>query len=149
MLLFGGGLENALTGEVLTVVANILVVMLIVLALSTWMNNIVAAVVTFIYSNVVGGIIVTIHRFADQGVIGNDIVKAIFDVLYWVVPHPLTSSAAGDFIRAQMSLSGGPVSSQITASIPPASGLGDIAWWAVTMVFFCGLLYYAVRRRQV
>ena len=59
MLLFGGGLENALTGEILAVVANVLVVMLIVLALSTWMNNIVAAVVAFIYSNVVEGVIVT------------------------------------------------------------------------------------------
>jgi ABC-type transport system involved in multi-copper enzyme maturation permease subunit len=149
MLLFGGGLENALTGEILAVVANVLVVMLIVLALSTWMNNIVAAVVAFIYTNVVEGVIVTVHRLADQGVIGNDIVKYIFDVLYWLVPHPLYSSATGDLIRAQMQMSGGPVSNQITASIPPASGAGDIAWWAVTMVVFCALLYYAVRRRQV
>ena len=149
MLLFGGGLEKALTGEILAVVANVLVVMLIVLALSTWMNNIVAAVVAFIYSNVVEGVIVTVHRFADQGVIGNDNVKYIFDVLYWLVPHPLYSSATGDLIRAQMQMSSGPVSNQITASIPPASGAGDIAWWVVTMVAFCALLYYAVRRRQV
>jgi ABC-type transport system involved in multi-copper enzyme maturation permease subunit len=149
MLLFGGGLENALTGEILAVVANVLVVMLIVLALSTWMNNIVAAVVAFIYSNVVEGVIVTVHRLADQGVIGNDSVKYIFDVLYWLVPHPLYSSATGDLIRAQMQMSSGPVSNQITASIPPASGAGDIAWWVVTMVAFCALLYYAVRRRQV
>jgi ABC-type transport system involved in multi-copper enzyme maturation permease subunit len=149
MLLFGGGLETALTGEILAVVANVLVVMLIVLALSTWMNNIVAAIVAFIYANVVEGVIVTIHRFADQGVIGNDIVKYIFDVLYWLVPHPLYSSATGDLIRAQIQISSGPVSNQVAASIPPASGAGDIAWWAVTMVVFCALLYYAVRRRQV
>jgi ABC-type transport system involved in multi-copper enzyme maturation permease subunit len=149
MLLFGGGLENALTGEILAVVANVLVVMLIVLALSTWMNNIVAAVVAFIYTNVVEGVIVTVHRLADQGVMGNDIVKYIFDVLYWLVPHPLYSSATGDLIRGQMQMSGGPVSNQITASIPPASGAGDVAWWAATMVVFCALLYYAVRRRQV
>lgn len=149
MLLFGGGLENALTGEILATVANILVVMLLVLALSTWMNNIVAAVVAFIYSNVVEGIIVFVHRFADQGVIGNDIVKAIFDVLYWLVPHPLVSSAAGDLARTQIQMSGGPVTNQMTASIPPSSGAGDIAWWAVTMVVFCALLYYSVRRRQV
>jgi hypothetical protein len=80
---------------------------------------------------------------------GNDIVKYIFDVLYWLVPHPLYSSATGDLIRGQMQMSGGPVSNQITASIPPASGAGDVAWWAATMVVFCALLYYAVRRRQV
>jgi ABC-type transport system involved in multi-copper enzyme maturation permease subunit len=149
MLLFGGGLENALTGEILAVVANMLVAMLIVLALSTWMNNIVAAVVTFIYTSVVEGVIVFIHRFADQGVIGNDTVKLIFDALYWVVPHPLVSSAAGDLARTQIQMSGGPVSNQMTASIPPASGAADIAWWAVTIVLFCALLYYSVRRRQV
>jgi ABC-type transport system involved in multi-copper enzyme maturation permease subunit len=149
MLLFGGGLENALTGEILAVVANMLVAMLIVLALSTWMNNIVAAVVTFIYTSVVEGVIVFIHRFADQGVIGNDTVKLIFDALYWVVPHPLVSSAAGDLARTQIQMSGGPVSNQMTASIPPSSGTADIAWWAVTIVLFCALLYYSVRRRQV
>ena len=149
MLLFGGGLENGLTGEVLAVVGNMLVVMLLVLALSTWMNNIIAAVVTFIYSNVVEGIVILIHRFADQGVIGNDTVRAVFDVLYWLVPHPLVSSAAGDLARAQIQMSGGPVTNQVTASIPPSSGAGDIAWWAVTVVVFCALLYYSVRRRQV
>jgi ABC-type transport system involved in multi-copper enzyme maturation permease subunit len=149
MLLFGGGLEAALTGEILAVVANTAVAMLIVLALSTWMNNIVAAVVTFIYTSVVEGVIVFLHRFADQGLIGNETVKVIFDVLYWFVPHPLVSTAAGDLARTQLQMSGGPVSNQMTASIPPASGATDIAWWAVTLVVFCALLYYSVRRRQV
>jgi ABC-type transport system involved in multi-copper enzyme maturation permease subunit len=149
MLIFGGGLENALTGEILAVVGNTMVAMLIVLALSTWMNNIVAAVVAFIYTSVVEGVIVFIHRLADQGAIGNETVKVIFDVVYWFVPHPLVSSAAGDLARTQIQMSGGPVTSQITASIPASSGAGDIAWWAVTVVVFCALLYFSVRRRQV
>jgi ABC-type transport system involved in multi-copper enzyme maturation permease subunit len=149
MLLFGGGLENGLTGEILAVVGNVLVVMLLVLALTTWMNNIVAVVVAFIYSNVVEGIIVFIHRLADQGLLGNDTVRAVFDVLYWLVPHPLVSSVTGDLARAQIQLSGGAVSNQVTATIPPASGAADIAWWVFTMVVFSGLLYYSVRRRQV
>jgi ABC-type transport system involved in multi-copper enzyme maturation permease subunit len=149
MLIFGGGLENALTGEILAVVGNTMVAMLIVLALSTWMNNIVAAVVAFIYTSVVEGVIVFIHRLADQGAIGNETVKVIFDVVYWFVPHPLVSSASGDLARTQIQMSGGPVTSQITASIPASSGAGDIAWWAVTVVVFCALLYFSVRRRQV
>jgi ABC-type transport system involved in multi-copper enzyme maturation permease subunit len=149
MLIFGGGLENALTGEILAVVGNTMVAMLIVLALSTWMNNIVAAVVAFIYTSVVEGVIVFIHRLADQGAIGNETVKVIFDVVYWFVPHPLVSSAAGDLARTQIQMSGSPVTSQITASIPASSGAGDIAWWAVTVVVFCALLYFSVRRRQV
>jgi ABC-type transport system involved in multi-copper enzyme maturation permease subunit len=149
MLIFGGGLENALTGEILAVVGNTMVAMLIVLALSTWMNNIVAAVVAFIYTSVVEGVIVFIHRLADQGAIGNETVKVIFDVVYWFVPHPLVSSASGDLARTQIQMSGGPVTSQITASIPASSGAGDIAWWAATVVVFCALLYFSVRRRQV
>lgn len=149
MFLFGGGLENALWGEVLATVANMLVVMLIVLALSTWMNNIVAAIVAFIYTNVVEGVIVTIHRLADSGTIGNDVVKVVFDLLYWLVPHPLISSAPAEMARAQISLSGGRASSQALASIPSASGAPDIAWWAFTLIFFCAMVYYAVRRRQV
>jgi hypothetical protein len=97
----------------------------------------------------VEGVIVFLHRFADQGLIGNETVKVIFDVLYWFVPHPLVSTAAGDLARTQLQMSGGPVSNQMTASIPPASGATDIAWWAVTLVVFCALLYYSVRRRQV
>jgi ABC-type transport system involved in multi-copper enzyme maturation permease subunit len=149
MFLFGGGLENALWGEVLATVANMVVVMLIVLALSTWMNNIVAAIVAFIYANVVEGIIVTIHRLADGGLIGNNVVKVVFDILYWVVPHPLISSAPSEMARAQIAMSGGPAGSQALASVPAASGLAEIAWWAFTVLFFCAMVYYAVRRRQV
>ena len=149
MLLFGGGLENALTGEVLAVVANVMVVMLLVLALSTWMNNIVAAIVAFIYSSVVEGIIVFIHRFSDAGAISNGVVKMIFDILYWFVPHPLVSSVVGDLARAQVQMSRQPLTNQVAASIPAPSRPADIAWWLLTMVVFGALLYHSVRRRQV
>lgn len=149
MFLFGGGLESALTGELLAVVANAIVVMLIVLSLSTWMNNILAAIVAFIYYNVVTGVISTIHMLADGGVIGNNVVKNVFDVLYWLVPHQLVSSAIRDLAQAEIQLSGGVENNQALASIPSPSGAGDIAWWVFTVFVFAGLVYYAVRRRQV
>jgi ABC-type transport system involved in multi-copper enzyme maturation permease subunit len=149
MFLFGGGLENALTAQLIAVVANAIVVMLIVLSLSTWMNNILAAVVAFIYSNVIAAVITTIHMVADAGVIGNVAVKNVFDVLYWLVPHQLVSSAIRDLAQAEVELSGGVRSNQALASVPAPSGWGDIAWWCFTVLFFAGLVYYAVRRRQV
>jgi ABC-type transport system involved in multi-copper enzyme maturation permease subunit len=151
MFLFGGGLENALTLEALAVVANTLVLMLIVLALSTWMNNIVAAVVAFVYYNVLSGVVVFVHNLVDNGVIGNTVVRTIVDIVYWLFPHQLVSSAAGDLARAQIALSGSTPQdgSQALASIPPASGVGDILWWVFVVCFFSGMLYYAVRRRQV
>jgi ABC-type transport system involved in multi-copper enzyme maturation permease subunit len=149
MFLFGGGLENALTGEALAVVGNCVVVMLIVLSLSTWMNNIVAAVVAFVYYNVITGVISFVHNLADNGVITNNVVKTIFDIAYWLVPHELVSSATGDVAKASITISGPQTNSQALAGIPPASGVGDILWWAFVVCFFVGLVYYAVRRRQV
>ncbi len=152
MYLFGGGLENALWLEVLAQLANTLVVMLLVMALSTWMNNIVAAVVAFIYYDVVTGVIVLIHNLADQGAIGSSIVKVIFDILYWVVPHTLTSSAIADLATAQVRISGGTSGSRggvNVTGIPAASGFGDIVWWAFVVIVLVALVYYSVRRRQV
>jgi ABC-type transport system involved in multi-copper enzyme maturation permease subunit len=149
MFLFGGGLENALTGAVLAVIGNTIVIMLLVLALSTVMNNIVAAIVAFIYYNVITGVIAFIHNLADSGVIGNGVVKTIFDVLYWLVPHELISSATGDLVRAQVSIQGARGSTTALAGVPAASGTGDILWWAFVVVVFCGLVYYAVRRKEV
>ena len=149
MLLFGGGLEGALTAEVLAVVANTVVVMLIVLALSTWMNNIIAAVVAFIYYDVVAALVVTIRNLAHQGVIDNGLLKGVFDVLYWVVPHELTSSASGDIVRRIQASGGGSANAATLAAIPSASGAGDILWWAFVVIVFASLVYVAVRRRQV
>ena len=151
MLLFGGGLENALTGQLLATVANSIVIMLIVLALSAWLNNILAAVITFIYYNVVTGIISSIHRLADSGVLGNDIVRNVFDVLYWLVPHQLISSAVRELAVRQIQLAGSSAAGNeaALASVPAASGGGDILWWGFNVVLLAAIVYWAVRRRQV
>jgi ABC-type transport system involved in multi-copper enzyme maturation permease subunit len=148
MFLFGGGLESALTGAVLAVVGNTVVIMLLVLALCTWMNNIVAAVVAFIYYNVISGVIVFVHNLVDSGVIGNGFFKVVFNILYWLVPHELVSSATADLVHAQVTIQGS-TGSTSAVGVPAASGIGDILWWAFVVCVFCGLVYYSVRRRQV
>jgi len=150
MYLFGGGLENALWLEVLAVLANSIVVMLIVLALSTWLNNIIAAVIAFVYVEVVEGVIGYVHTLTDQGIISNAIIKGAADVLYWVVPHQLTSSAIRDvaLAAAQLQPQGSGASNPLTG-VPPASGAGDITWWAFVVLVLCALVYCSVRRRQV
>lgn len=153
MLLFSGGLEVSLTVQVVATTANMVVVMLIVLALSTWMNNIVSAIVAFVYYNVVTGVITALHQFADAGQVGNQVVKGLFDAIYWLVPHQLISSFPGDLVRAQIDLTTGgaprPNEAQINALAPAASGAGDIAWWVFTVLVFAAVVYYSVRRRQV
>ena len=154
ILLFGGGLEQALTLEIVASVANAITLMLLVMALTTWMNNIVAAVVAFIY-NAIAGIVVALHNQLVSGFLGdNQLVHAGLTVLYWIVPHSLISNAPREIAQQELSIfnageSGGPSVSQSLSGVPGASGVGDIVWWAFVIVVFASLVYVAVRRRQV
>lgn len=163
MLLFGtGGLGGALWLETVAQVANAVTVMLLVMALSTWMNNIVAAIVAFVY-NGVAGFVVLLHSQLVAGFLGdNQFLKDGVNVLYWLVPHSLMSDAKRQIALAQFqlfsSLNEGastgpkgqaPTPDQIVAGIPGASSAGEIVWWAFVVCLFAALVYYAVRRRQV
>ena len=155
MLLFGSGdLEQTLSLETVAQVANGLTLMLIVMALSTWMNNIVAAVVAFIY-NGVAGVIVVLHTQMAAGFLGNNgVLKVGLNVLYWLVPHQLMSDAPRQLARAEFDLFPPPSDTnfdpnQALAGIQGASGAADILWWAFVVAFLAAMVYVAVRRRQV
>jgi ABC-type transport system involved in multi-copper enzyme maturation permease subunit len=156
MFLFGtGDLGPALWWETVAQVANAVTLMLLVMALSTWMNNIIAAVVAFIY-NAVGGIVVALHAQDLAGGLGNNaVLKTGLDILYWLVPHELISDAPREIAKAEFALvaassrGGGPTADQFLSSIPSASGATDIIWWAFGIAVFASLVYLAVRRRQV
>jgi ABC-type transport system involved in multi-copper enzyme maturation permease subunit len=160
MLLFGtGGLGVALWVETVAQVANAVTVMLLVMALSTWMNNIVAAIVAFVY-NGVAGVVVVLHSQLIAGFLGdNQILKIGLNIAYWIVPHPLSSDVRRQIALAQYELfsslsepppgSRAPTPEQIVSGIPGASGPGEILWWAFVVFLFACLVYYAVRRRQV
>jgi ABC-type transport system involved in multi-copper enzyme maturation permease subunit len=155
MFLFGGGLETALWFETLAGVANAVTLMMLVLALSAWMNNIIAAVVGFIY-NGAAGVVTTLHQQMVSGSFGdNQVLHVGLNVLYWLVPHPLISSAPREIVRQQLEIfaasqpSDAPPIDQIITGIPGPSGATDILWWLVVVGVFFGILYFAVRRRQV
>ena len=160
MLLFGtGGLGEALWIETVAQVANAITLMLLVMALSTWMNNIVAAIVAFVY-NAVAGIVVGLHSQVQAGLLGdNQVLKVGLNIAYWLAPHPLMSDARRQIAMAEFELISslgegprggqGPTRDQFLAGIPGASGAGDIIWWVFVVCVFAGLAYYAVRRRQV
>jgi len=160
MLLFGtGGLGVALWVETVAQVANAITVMLLVMALSTWMNNIVAAIVAFVY-NAAAGFVVLLHSQLAAGFLGtNQVLKVGVNVVYWLVPHSLMSDAKRQIALAQYELFSsldtstpkgqGPTPDQIVSGIPGASGAADIIWWVFVVCVFGALVYYAVRRRQV
>jgi hypothetical protein len=153
-LLFGGGFEQLLVVETIAQVANGVTVMLIVLSLSTWMNNIVAAIVAFIY-NAAAGLVVTLHTQMAAGFLGdNQVLKVGLNVLYWLVPHQLVSDAARELVKAEVDLfasqnQGGTDVAQAVAGVPGASGAADIIWWVFVVAVLASLVYLAVRRRQV
>jgi len=155
MFLFGGGLETALWFESLAGVANAVTLMLLVLALSAWMNNIVAAIVGFIY-NGAAGVVVTLHQQLVSGNLGdNQVLHAGLNTLYWLVPHALVSSAPREIVRQEFEIfaanqpEGAPSVDQMVSSIPGPSGAADIIWWVFVVCVMFGILYFAVRRRQV
>ena len=155
MFLFGGGLEQALWVEAVASVANGLAMMLLVLALSTWMNNIVAVVVALVYRGL-EQFVIGLHQAVVAGYLGtNQLVNGAVNVAYWLVPHPLTSDAAREIARAEITFFApppgqpGPDVNQAIASIPGASGTSDILWWVFVVIVFGLLVYIAVRRRQV
>ncbi|HYM66924.1 MAG TPA: hypothetical protein VEW68_06515, partial [Patescibacteria group bacterium] len=154
MLLFrSSGIEGDLTFEVVAQVANAVLLMLLVMALSTWMNNIVAVIVAFVY-NSVAGIVVGLHNAYQGGALGhNDFLGAALPIVYWLVPHTLVSGFARALVTREfeiLSTSGqGPSRENILASVPGASGAGDILWWLFFVCLFSALVYLAVRRRQV
>ena len=155
--LFGGGLEGALWVETVAAVANASLLMLIVLALSTWMNNIIAAVVAFVY-NAVAGIVVLLHSALVSGSLGdNALVKTGLNIAYWIVPHHLMSDAKRQLAQAEFDMFSksipagqpGPTAADFVNAVPGASDVGDIIWWAFLVVLMASLVYIAVRRRQV
>lgn len=153
-LLFGGGLEQLLAVEAVAQIANAMTLMLIVLALSTWMNNIVAAIVAFIY-NAAAGIVVALHTQQAGGFLGDNVIlKDGLNVLYWLVPHQLTSDAPRELLKTELELFSSPDQgsadiARAVAAVPGASGASDILWWAFVVAVMATLVYIAVRRRQV
>jgi ABC-type transport system involved in multi-copper enzyme maturation permease subunit len=152
--LFGGGLEQTLAVEAVAQVANALTLMLIVLALSTWMNNIVAAIIAFIY-NGAAGVVVALHTQLAAGNLGdNAFLNGGLNVLYWLVPHQLVSDAPRELVKAEIELFSSPDQprpdmASALASVPGPSGATDIIWWAFVVALMATLVYIAVRRRQV
>jgi ABC-type transport system involved in multi-copper enzyme maturation permease subunit len=155
MYLFGGGLEDALWFETLASVANAVTLMLIVLALSAWVNNIVAAIIAFIY-NGVAGVVVALHQQVLSGgaLADNQVLHVGLTILYWLVPHALISSAPREIVRQEFAIlsaseTNAPPADQVLSGIPGPSGGTDILWWLFVVAVLLGLLYLAVRRRQV
>ena len=101
------------------------------------------------------GIVVALHTQQAGGFLGDNVIlKDGLNVLYWLVPHQLTSDAPRELLKTELELFSSPDQgsadiARAVAAVPGASGASDILWWAFVVAVMATLVYIAVRRRQV
>jgi len=148
----GGGHEAVLWLHWATLVANLLLLLVFVAILSTFMNNVVAAIIGFVGSQVMN-VVVALHAFVAAHLIHNPLFSVPIEIVYWIVPHLLNSGLAREIIETSLRLRppplGAPGTAAILASVAGPSGAGDVLYWAVYLLALCAVFYWAVRRRQV
>jgi ABC-type transport system involved in multi-copper enzyme maturation permease subunit len=145
----GGGHEAALLKTFVLIAANQLTQMLIILALTVVMNNIVAAgigIVVVQVTKLIGGAYVLLNAFVAQSAPGTGNLRGIasfVDVVYWLVPRYLDSDLQREVYQSALS------GSNSNLSAINVSGPVDVLYWALWAVLLFGLLYLALHRREV
>ena len=129
--------------------ANVLLLMLLTMALTVYLNNVIAAVIVLAF-NYVAGNVLALYAMVQHNVITDTVAKALVSAAYWTVPHELTSNLERTILQMQLDTrelvvgGGDPL-----ARIPGASTNVDIVFWLGYIVAICLLLFWAVRRKQV
>ncbi|MBO0836657.1 MAG: hypothetical protein J2P28_14270 [Actinobacteria bacterium] len=142
---YGAVVTNFLAGA-----ANTLILVLLIMALSTVMNNIVAGIFGFVLYELFSGLS-SLHTLVVNHVLTAEPWAGIVKVVYWLVPHSLFSSLPREIVRvATLGATPRPGARfNPYAGVPSPSGVGDILFWAAYCVVIVLVLYLAVRRRQV
>lgn len=151
-----GDFTNDLVWEFAAQAGNVVLLMIVVMALTVYLNNIVSVVLAFVFS-FVSGIVATVHTLIQNHVITNSILQGIGNVLYWVFPHRLVSNLTKDVTKIAYQLNPPPTEgggrgfrvNLALNSLPGASSESEIIFWAVYLLALILLLYLALRAKQV
>src|SRR5262249_50795195 len=128
--------------------ANALIWMVIVMGLTVYLNTVLAAVVA-IAILFVQGVFGELHTLVTTGVITARPWIVLSEAGYWLLPRPLASNLEREVVQSSLRLSPGTRPAVPLAAIPGASSAGDVVAWFAYLAVVCGLLYVAVRRKQV
>jgi len=156
-LMFYGATDfdyGAVASYFLAGTANVLILVLALMALTTVLNNIVAAVIGFVAYQAFGAI-TTLHDLVVGGAPIGSPWKELIGVVYRLVPHQLVGGLPREVIRVEVDA--GAFTGAFARvpnfdpyrGVPYASDVGDFVSWAAYFVVVGLLLYFAVRRRQV
>lgn len=150
----GGGHEVSVAGFLGAELGNVLIFGVLVMALTVVVNNIVAAIIGFVFYQVVGAV-GFLHTLVQSKVIKSSFWDPVINFVYWVIPHRLESDLPREIMRTQLArhpIPQGPPGRVVfdpLSTIPYGSSWPDILYWAAYLVVLCAILYWLVRRRQV
>jgi ABC-type transport system involved in multi-copper enzyme maturation permease subunit len=145
----GGTVYGVVFWESAAVAANAVLLMLLVMALTVYINNVVAGAIVLAF-NFVAGRVLAAHALVQNGAITDHTLTAIANAVYWVVPHELTSNLLRTALQMRLDTRELVVRGEDPfQGIPGASSGADIAFWLGYVILLCALLFFAVRRKQV
>jgi ABC-type transport system involved in multi-copper enzyme maturation permease subunit len=146
----GGQVYNVIFWECAALAANAVLLMLLVMALTVYVNNVIAGAIVLAF-NFVAGRVLDAHAMVVNGAITDHAFTAIANAVYWVVPHELTSNLQRTLVQMRLDTRELVVFGRADPfkDIPGASNAADIVFWLGYVALICGLLFLAVRRKQV
>ena len=155
----GGGHTDVMFWFFAASIANAVLLMVLIMTLTVYLNNVVAGGIAAAFAFVEVQL-VTLHGMLQSSPVTGQVLKAASNVVYWLMPHNLVSNLDREVVIASYNVScstGCPgmrptpaayLANQL-ASIPGASANGDVVFWFGYVVVLCGLLYVALRFKQV
>lgn len=145
----GGHVYGVVFWAFAALAANVLLLMLLTMALTVYLNNVIAAGIVIAFNYVAGNVLV-LFAMVQHNVITDTVLKSIVSVVYWAVPHELASNLERTILQMQLDTrelvvgGGDPL-----ARIPGASTNVDIVFWFGYVAAICLLMFWSVRRKQV
>jgi ABC-type transport system involved in multi-copper enzyme maturation permease subunit len=145
----GGNAYGVVFWESAALAANAVLLMLLTMALTVYVNNVIAGGIVLVF-NFIAGRVLAAHAMVQNNVITDHTLTTIVNAIYWMVPHELTSNILRQVVQLRLDtheeVVGG---TDPLRDIPGASTTADIAFWAGYVAVLCVLMFLAVRRKQV
>lgn len=148
LALYGGSHVEAVPWFFAVLAANAVIWMVLVMVLSVYLHNVLAAVVAIavLFLQAVFG---ELHTLIQSHAITARPWITLAEAGYWLLPRPLASNLEREVLSASLRLHPGNRPPVPLSAIPGASGAADVLVWFVYLAVACGLLYVALRRKQV
>lgn len=145
----GGHVYEVVFWACAALAANAVLLMLLTMALTVYLNNVIAAVIVLAF-NFVAGNVLSLYAMVQHNVITDGALKTMVSIVYWAVPHELSSNLERQIEQLRLATQVEVVRGfDPLARIPGASGTVDIVFWFGYAVAICLLMFWSVRRKQV